>query len=304
MIHWRVADVMTTDVVTINDSTSIAEIADVLTERHIGAAPVVDRFDVVTGIVSWTDLRRAIDSERSDGRVQTAWRRRRQRLQPRWAAGTAIDVMSAPPVTIQPDASLTAASRTMHRKAVGRLLVVDHKGRLAGIVTRRDLLKMHSRLDAVVREDVLRVLHRTLAIEPGAVQVTVAGGAVTLTGRTPRKTTASAAAALAAAVPGVTAVTNDLSFDADDTVQTATQPSAEDPLRGWWTTAALTSTTLPRRGCRTAGEQPAQANNPRPAATQPAGASVDIVDQWGEQSFPASDPPATWWRTAPETVPR
>ena len=28
----------------------------------------------------------------------------------------------------------------------------------------------------------------------------------------------------------------------------------------------------------------------RPAAGPP----IDIVDQWGEQSFPASDPPANW----------
>ncbi|WP_159079413.1 hypothetical protein [Plantactinospora sp. BC1] len=30
-----------------------------------------------------------------------------------------------------------------------------------------------------------------------------------------------------------------------------------------------------------------------PAPVAPGG-PVDIVDQWGEQSFPASDPPANW----------
>jgi hypothetical protein len=32
----------------------------------------------------------------------------------------------------------------------------------------------------------------------------------------------------------------------------------------------------------------------RPAVRASAGPPPDIVDQWGMQSFPASDPPANW----------
>jgi hypothetical protein len=55
MPQWRVRDAMTTDVITAPDDASIAEIVAVLTDRQITAVPIVDRLDVVLGVVSWTD---------------------------------------------------------------------------------------------------------------------------------------------------------------------------------------------------------------------------------------------------------
>jgi CBS-domain-containing membrane protein len=142
--------------------------------------------------------------------------------------------MSAPPATIGPDESLPAAARVMHRRGVGRLLVVDDTGRLQGIVSRSDLFKVHGRLDSVIRDEVMQqVLHHTLMIEPDAVRATVDEGVVTLTGRTVRRTTALAATRLTEAVAGVTAVVDRLTFDLDDTIAavTASEPAGRDPLR-------------------------------------------------------------------------
>jgi hypothetical protein len=62
-----------------------------------------------------------------------------------------------------------------------------------GVVTRSDPLKVHARLDAVVRDEVLHlVLRRTLTIPRGVVEATVDAGVVTLAGSTARKTTAVA----------------------------------------------------------------------------------------------------------------
>ncbi|MGC4795636.1 BON domain-containing protein [Micromonospora saelicesensis] len=124
----------------------------------------------------------------------------------------------------------------MYRSEVGRLLVVDGDRRLRGIVTRSDLLKVHARLDAVIRDEVIhQVLRRTLWIPLGDVQVAVDDGVVTLTGRTARKTTV-VAARLSEAVPGVTDVVDQLTFDVDDTVAAAParQAAERDPLLGWW----------------------------------------------------------------------
>ena len=240
MPQWRVRDVMTTEVVTARDDASYAEIAGILAGHRISAVPIVDRFDVVVGLVSWTDLRDKVDVRDPGATTRVGWWRRWAAPLLRWPAGTAVQVMSAPPVTIGPDVSLPAAARVMHRRDVGRLLVVDEVARLRGVVSRSDLLKVHGRLDTVIRDDVMQqVLRRTLMIEPGAVQVTVDGGVVTLAGRTALRTTALAAARLTEAVPGVTGVVDQLVFDLDDTVVAAepsqpSEPAGDDPFRGLW----------------------------------------------------------------------
>jgi CBS domain-containing protein len=234
MPQWRVRDVMTTEMITARDDTSYAEIAAMLTRERISAVPIIDRFDVVVGVVSWTDLHGKIKVGDPGTTGGVGWWRRWAAPLLRWPAGAAVQVMSAPPVTIGPDVSLPAAARAMYRRGVRRLLVVDDAGRLRGVVSRSDLLKVHGRLDSVIRDEVMqRVLRRTLMIEPGTVQATVDEGVVTLAGRTARRTTALAAARLTEAVAGVTAVVDRLTFDLDDTIAavTASEPAGRDPLR-------------------------------------------------------------------------
>lgn len=236
MAQWRVRDVMTTEVITATDTASINEIATVLAARRISAVPIVDRFDAVVGVVSWSDLHDKIDiGAPADHMRGGSWRRwRPPRL--RWHRATAADVMSAPPLTIDPDASLAAAGRMMHSAEVDRLLVADDAGRLLGIVSRGDLLKIYGRLDPVIRDEVMqRILRRTLMIEPGDAWATVDNGVVRLTGRTVRKTTALAAVGLTEAVPGVTGVVNRLTYEVDDTLPAPVpEPVTHDSLRGWW----------------------------------------------------------------------
>ena len=50
------------------------------------------------------------------------------------------EIMSSPPVTIHKGESIEAAAKKMYDSGVGSVLVVDDEGRLAGIITRRDLI--------------------------------------------------------------------------------------------------------------------------------------------------------------------
>jgi CBS-domain-containing membrane protein len=88
MTTWRVHDVMTTEVITAPHDASVAEIVALLTERQITAVPIVDSFDVVLGVVSWTDLRSKIDVAAPHGESSVRWWRRRLPPLVEWPRGT------------------------------------------------------------------------------------------------------------------------------------------------------------------------------------------------------------------------
>jgi CBS-domain-containing membrane protein len=125
--------------------------------------------------------------------------------------------MSTPSVTVLSGTSVAAAARLMDSEQVKRLPVVDDLGRLVGIVSRTDLLKVHLRPDDDIRTDVESgVLRPYLADETSKVQVAVSGGVVTLTGRVDRWSTTDIADRLISQVAGVVDVVDELEFDVDD----------------------------------------------------------------------------------------
>lgn len=59
----RVSDVMTSEAITVHDSTPIADIATIMVDRDISRLPVLDDTDKLVGIVSKHDIVRAIAEE-------------------------------------------------------------------------------------------------------------------------------------------------------------------------------------------------------------------------------------------------
>jgi CBS domain-containing protein len=191
------------------------DVVDLLTDRGISAAPVVDAAGQVLGVVSEADLLHKVEAvgERERRRIIRASRRAEEKAH----AATAGDLMTAPAVTVGPDATVTAAARRLESERVKRMPVVDDAGRLLGIVSRRDLLRMHTRPDRDIRADVVeQVLRHTLWVDPAAVTVDVDRGSVTLAGRLDNRSLAGLAVELAAEVPGVVSVVDNLTWAFDD----------------------------------------------------------------------------------------
>ncbi len=207
---WTVSDVMTKEVVTVGADTDFKTCVDLLRVHGVSAVPVVDG-DYVLGIVSEFDL--LLKEESRDSVAHLARRQGRQAK-----ARTAAEVMSSPALCVGVGASLAEVARLMHKRAVRRLPVVDAAGRLVGIVSRPDLLKVFLRSDESIRREVVEdLIEKTLWIDHRAVEVEVRAGVVVLTGELETKSLTELVARRVAAVEGVVGVDGRLGFRLDDT---------------------------------------------------------------------------------------
>jgi len=178
----RVSDVMTTTVVTVDRITPYQDIDRLLTRHRISGVPVLKMGREVAGVVSETDLLAAEDETRRQARMASSMGRRwHLRKQPhvRLTAGA---LMTSPAITIGPDATIPAAARLMNTHHITRLPVIDKKGKLIGIVGRRDLLSVFLRPDAEIAHDARQILDELPLADPKAAIAEVRHGVVTLTG--------------------------------------------------------------------------------------------------------------------------
>src|ERR1039458_2950598 len=111
---------MTAPVVTADRLTPYKEVARLLAEHRISGMPVLRAGWQVVGVVSEADLLAAQDQAPRAGPI-TAVRRIWRPRAPGHLGLSAGDLMTAPPVTIGPDATLAAAARP--RKAGTRAAV-------------------------------------------------------------------------------------------------------------------------------------------------------------------------------------
>ncbi|MEV4642924.1 CBS domain-containing protein [Actinoplanes sp. NPDC049548] len=216
MKNWHVDDVMTTAVVTVAEDTPYRTVVDLLIRHRLSAVPVVDDFERVTGVVSEADLLRKIEYA-GDEKPRLFEGRRRRGDRVKADARTAADLMSSPPVIAPNGTPIAAAARLMDRENVKRLPVVDDLGRLVGIVSRGDLLKVHLRSDDDILHDVRDGILRVYLLDDvPRVEVTVQDGLVTLKGRVDRWSSADIAKRLTRQIAGVVGVEDKLEYDYDD----------------------------------------------------------------------------------------
>ncbi|GLW14809.1 CBS domain-containing protein [Streptomyces kronopolitis] len=197
MTHRCVADLMTPHAVVAQRGTTFKEIARLLDDYEITAVPVLGDDEEVVGVVSEADLLR--------------------RQIAKLGATTAEAIMTSPAVTARPAWSVVEAAKLMEQKKVKRLPVVDDAGRLIGVISRSDLVRLFLRRDRAIQEEVLEeVLTRTLGVSPSTVTVDVSNGSVTLTGTLERTSLVPIAVRMCEGVDGVVEVIDRLTAERDD----------------------------------------------------------------------------------------
>lgn len=136
-------DLMTTQVVSVSLDTPVRDIARLLLEHKISAAPVVDTAGMVVGMVSEGDLIGRSEAEREARRDWwLALLGEGEALSPEFLAGlqqnhrTAHDVMSAPVIRVTESIEAAAIAALLAQYRIKRVPVVRD-----GIVSRADLLR-------------------------------------------------------------------------------------------------------------------------------------------------------------------
>ena len=211
----KVAEVMTTAVVTVGPEASWKEVAERLLDAGVSGLPVVDRDGYLLGIVTEADL---------VSRPAFGDRRHRSLMamvdlltgEARWAgkatALTAAEMMTTATVSASPQEHVRSAARRMLDSGVKRLPVLDG-GRLVGIVSRRDLLHAFHRTDAEIAAQITERLGMVrYAPEDHDVTVSVEDGVVTLEGAVRMEGEVPVVEGLARDVPGVVQVVSRVEF--------------------------------------------------------------------------------------------
>jgi CBS domain-containing protein len=195
-----VQDAMTTTIVAVKLGASFEEMAARLRQSRVSAFPVIDDDGKVIGVVSEADLlaRKVL----SAGQAGT---------------GTAGDLMTHPAVTISPEDPVEVAAGLMYTLQVKRLPVVDPSGRLAGIISRADVLAVSGRSDEEIREEVSNdVIWHEFGAAPRQFAVSVRAGVVTLEGKAETTARGRAIVRKIRHVQGVVAVRDRLSYPGAD----------------------------------------------------------------------------------------
>jgi CBS domain-containing protein len=176
-----VKEIMTTQVVAVKLGASFKEMAARLRENRVSAFPVVDDDGKVIGVVSEADMmaKEVLNADHA-GRIVAMLDRREQDK----ADGlTARDLMTHPAVTVTPDDSVEQAARLMYTLQVKRLPVIDHGGRLVGIISRADVLAVYERPESEIRQEIIdNVIAQEFLQDPDQFTVAVQAGVVTLEG--------------------------------------------------------------------------------------------------------------------------
>jgi CBS domain-containing protein len=231
--HRTVADVMTEKVHVAGPQTPFKLLVRLIEENRISAVPIVDVQGVPLGIVSEADLlhkERRRDLERG---INLLHPRRRSRERAKAEGLVAEDLMSAPPLTVSAKTQVAEAAQLMQERNVRRLVVVDERGRIAGIVSRSDLLQVFLRGDEDLKDEIVEKVIPSLMLTPEEpVEVDVRYNVVTLLGEVDRRSDAKIMARLAREVDGVVDVVDRLRYRWDDTVPVPVGPAVEsDSLR-------------------------------------------------------------------------
>uniref|UniRef100_A0A7C2S8V0 CBS domain-containing protein n=1 Tax=Archaeoglobus fulgidus TaxID=2234 RepID=A0A7C2S8V0_ARCFL len=120
-VNEVVETIMERNVVTVEDADSLEDAVEIMFEKRVGGCPVVNRDDVVVGIITERDILKYLGQNRT-------------------IDGVASEYMTSSVVTLKPKDTIEKAMRTMIEKKLRRIPVIED-GILVGMITVREILR-------------------------------------------------------------------------------------------------------------------------------------------------------------------
>ena len=146
-------DLMTKSVVSVGSDTPLLDVYRLLVTEQIHGAPVVDDEERVIGVITSSDLLRAVEEERDTALSSSEYMRDLVEFSgPDWGRGltdfqdrlsqlTVAEVMTAVAVTVRRDTPVAQVARTLREHGIHRAWV-EENGQLCGVISTFDLLPL------------------------------------------------------------------------------------------------------------------------------------------------------------------
>ncbi len=173
MLELTARDVMTTEVTTVREDTSIEQLIHLLRVSHFSGIPVVDKEGRATGLVSETDILRALAytvGPPGSGEFAVTFQKGKRRIssllldaasRQDMAAGHVLrdlvnrpvrDLMTPMVHACPATATIAEVCDTMVWKEIRRVVVLDEERRVVGVISGIDLIRrlgehLHKRVE-------------------------------------------------------------------------------------------------------------------------------------------------------------
>ena len=138
----RARDIMTVQVSSVKRKTPLTEVAALMADKGISGVPVLEKDGTVAGVISEKDFlaRMGPGKTKSFMVVVSECLKAKGCVALSIRAQNAEDLMTFPAITVPPETTLMEIANIFTDKSVNRVPVVDAAGKLAGIVSRADII--------------------------------------------------------------------------------------------------------------------------------------------------------------------
>jgi CBS domain-containing protein len=213
----RIKDLMKTGVVTVAPDTSVKHAAQIMLEKKVSGLPVVDDRHTLVGMITEGDLlrRREICPQTPGGSSENGKRSLAERAADfvKSHSWKVADVMTKGVIAVDEEAPVSRVAALMENHHIKRI-PVTREGRLVGIVSRVDLLRLIAMAepddcapgDIAIRRSILSRLGETAFDDLVKLSVIVSDGVVHLWGNVGSASEKEAARVVSEGVRGVAGV--------------------------------------------------------------------------------------------------